>query len=160
MEGDSGNDSQLNLHEAVWDDSLLIDAYEKSTRMVNAKIKELQSGKGKKREKPQESVSTAKDDSDIPSADNDMIVSNSNLSENKVQSNEVSISSDVSQRDSESNHVKENVPLNNFPEHLMNQLPPPQPPQYLDDSLASMLMSWYMCGYQTGYYAAKQSQRE
>lgn len=41
----------------------------------------------------------------------------------------------------------------------------PPPPQFLvnnlseslskeNDALASMLMSWYMCGYQTGYYTA------
>lgn len=164
MESDHNIDNHVNPRDAVWDDSLLIDAYQRSTKLVNAKIKELQSSKSRKREISLENDKSQGDDGINHHDDNDddaMQVSNSDLSENKVQSNEVSISSGVSLNTSAikySANEKVSTTDTHLPQ-IIDQIVPPQPPQFLDDALSSMLMSWYMCGYQTGYYAAKQNDK-
>ncbi|XP_074595636.1 survival motor neuron [Brevipalpus obovatus] len=160
--GDDGEDG-----DDAWDDTLLIQSYEESTRLVEAKIQELMAKAGKKKsnrnrgkKRSSKSIengnesnvhSDSKPDGSIENVDTCGANNQMETSPKQSKSDEMANSSTPCDQ-----NLSQTLPQN------VAQFFSPPPPNFLnpsdalgkDEQLSSMLMSWYMCGYHTGYYAA------
>ena len=148
----------------TWDDTLLIQSYEESTKLVDEKIKEIIAKGAKKksnrnRGKKRSSHSLENGiENDFCSTKSDERTDGASLvKQNSIM--EVS-SKEKSDEMAPITQVNQNTPQA-LPQNAPQLFSPP-PPAFLnpsdalgkDEQLSSMLMSWYMCGYHTGYYAA------